>query len=94
MLYAFQDRENLFLIMDLMTGGDLRYHIGRQRRFSEEQTSNIHSLTIFPSLIYGISPFSNYLKFSLSLSFSSLDRFLFLFLCPFSSDLFFITFFF
>ena len=40
MLYAFQDRENLFLVMDLMTGGDLRFHIGRQRRFSEEQTSN------------------------------------------------------
>lgn len=39
MLYAFQDRENLFLVMDLMTGGDLRFHIGRQRRFSEEQTS-------------------------------------------------------
>lgn len=38
MLYAFQDRENLFLVMDLMTGGDLRFHIGRQRRFSEEQT--------------------------------------------------------
>ena len=40
MLYAFQDRENLYLVMDLMKGGDLRYHIGRQRRFTEEQTSN------------------------------------------------------
>ncbi|KRW98381.1 Protein kinase-like domain [Pseudocohnilembus persalinus] len=38
MFYAFQDRENLYLIMDLMPGGDLRYHIGRQRRFNEEQT--------------------------------------------------------
>jgi len=38
MLYAFQDRENLYLVMDLMKGGDLRYHIGRQRRFTEEQT--------------------------------------------------------
>ncbi|KAL4473326.1 hypothetical protein ABPG73_013016 [Tetrahymena malaccensis] len=38
MFYAFQDRENLHLVMDLMPGGDLRYHIGRQRRFSEEQT--------------------------------------------------------
>lgn len=26
---AFQDRENLYLVMDLMNGGDLRYHIGR-----------------------------------------------------------------
>ncbi|CAD8060278.1 unnamed protein product [Paramecium sonneborni] len=36
--YAFQDRENLFLILDYMQGGDLRYHIGRMRRFSEDQT--------------------------------------------------------
>ena len=39
MNYAFQDRDNLYLVMDLLTGGDLRYHIGRQKRFSEEQTS-------------------------------------------------------
>eukprot|EP00357_Protocruzia_adherens_P036602 CAMPEP_0115006092 /NCGR_PEP_ID=MMETSP0216-20121206/20275_1 /TAXON_ID=223996 /ORGANISM="Protocruzia adherens, Strain Boccale" /LENGTH=412 /DNA_ID=CAMNT_0002372571 /DNA_START=145 /DNA_END=1383 /DNA_ORIENTATION=- len=38
MHYAFQDRENLFLAMDLLTGGDLRYHIGRKKRFTEEQT--------------------------------------------------------
>mmetsp|Transcript_11153 Transcript_11153/g.9529 ORF Transcript_11153/g.9529 Transcript_11153/m.9529 type:complete len:355 (+) Transcript_11153:57-1121(+) len=38
MVYAFQDRENLYLIMDLMPGGDLRHHIARQKRFSEEQT--------------------------------------------------------
>ena len=39
MLYAFQDRENLFLVMDLLNGGDLRFHICRKRKFSEEQTS-------------------------------------------------------
>lgn len=39
MTYAFQDRENLYLVMDLLTGGDLRYHICCQRKFSEEQTS-------------------------------------------------------
>ena len=38
MYYAFQDRENLYLVMDLLTGGDLRYHICKHRRFSEEQT--------------------------------------------------------
>lgn len=38
MHYAFQDRENLYLVMDLLTGGDLRYHIARHRKFSEEQT--------------------------------------------------------
>lgn len=37
MQYAFQDRENLYLAMDLMPGGDFRYHINRRKRFSEEQ---------------------------------------------------------
>jgi serine/threonine protein kinase len=35
MVYAFQDRDNLYLIMDLLTGGDLRFHIGRNLRFKE-----------------------------------------------------------
>jgi serine/threonine protein kinase len=43
MHYAFQDRENLFLVMDYMSGGDLRYHIGKNRRFNEELTSNINN---------------------------------------------------
>lgn len=38
MQYAYQDREKLYLVMDLMPGGDLRYHIGKQRRFTEAQT--------------------------------------------------------
>lgn len=38
MLYAFQDREGLYLVMDLMSGGDLRFHLGKQRTFSENQT--------------------------------------------------------
>lgn len=38
MQYSFQDRDNLYLVMDLLNGGDLRYHIARHRRFSEEQT--------------------------------------------------------
>ncbi|CAG9323134.1 unnamed protein product [Blepharisma stoltei] len=38
MHYAFQDRESLYLVMDLMPGGDLRYHLGRCKSFSEEQT--------------------------------------------------------
>jgi serine/threonine protein kinase len=38
MVFAFQDRENLYLVMDLMTGGDLRHHVGRQKKFTEEQT--------------------------------------------------------
>ncbi len=39
MIYAFQDYDYLYLVMDLLTGGDLRYHISRHKRFSEEQTS-------------------------------------------------------
>ncbi|KAM3134942.1 hypothetical protein pb186bvf_012942 [Paramecium bursaria] len=38
MHYAFQDRENLYLVLDLLRGGDLRYHLGKMRRFNEEQT--------------------------------------------------------
>ena len=38
MQYAFQDYENLYLVMDLLTGGDLRYHVSRYRKFTEEQT--------------------------------------------------------
>ena len=38
MKFAFQDRENLYLVMDLMKGGDLRFHINQRERFSEEET--------------------------------------------------------
>jgi hypothetical protein len=34
--YAFQDREDLYLVCDLLTGGDLRFHIGKRKRFNEE----------------------------------------------------------
>ena len=39
MHYAFQDNENLYLVMDLLTGGDLRFHISRHKKFTEDQTS-------------------------------------------------------
>ncbi|CAD8096045.1 unnamed protein product [Paramecium sonneborni] len=38
MIYSFQDRDNLYLVMDLLTGGDLRQHVGRLGRFNEQQT--------------------------------------------------------
>ena len=38
MYYAFQDRESLYLVMDYLSGGDLRYHICKHRKFTEEQT--------------------------------------------------------
>jgi len=40
MNYAFQDRENLYLVMDLLTGGDLRYHFSKRRRFTENEARN------------------------------------------------------
>ena len=41
MHYSFEDRDNLYLVIDLMSGGDLRYHIGKHRRFTEEQISKL-----------------------------------------------------
>lgn len=38
MHFAFSDNENLYLVMDLLLGGDLRYHITRRRKFSDETT--------------------------------------------------------
>jgi serine/threonine protein kinase len=38
MHFAFQDRDTLYLVLDLMEGGDLRYHIG-DRIFNEIQAS-------------------------------------------------------
>ena len=38
MICSFQDNENLYLVMDLFTGGDLRYHICHKRKFSENET--------------------------------------------------------
>ncbi len=37
MRQAFQDRDTLYLIMDLMPGGDLRYHICKKHKFTEQQ---------------------------------------------------------
>jgi len=38
MFYAFSDYENIFLVTDLVTGGDLRYHLQRKKKFSEQET--------------------------------------------------------
>ena len=36
--FAFQDKLSLYLVMDLLLGGDLRYHIAKRRRFNEQVT--------------------------------------------------------
>jgi len=38
MEYAFQDQDNLYLVLDYLSGGDLRYHISRFKKFTENQT--------------------------------------------------------
>jgi serine/threonine protein kinase len=38
MKFAFQTRENLYLAMDMMPGGDLRYHLGLRKQFNETQS--------------------------------------------------------
>jgi serine/threonine protein kinase len=40
MHYAYQDKENLYIVMDYLNGGDLRYHICKQKKFTEDQASN------------------------------------------------------
>jgi serum/glucocorticoid-regulated kinase 2 len=44
MHYAYEDRDNVYLVIDLMLGGDLRYHLGKYRKFSEEQTSKLFTM--------------------------------------------------
>lgn len=39
MCYAFQDSENLYLIMELSSGADLRYHMYKNKKFNEAETS-------------------------------------------------------
>ena len=35
--YSFQDNNKLYLVLDLLPGGDLRYHLIKYKRFSENQ---------------------------------------------------------
>ena len=41
MYYAFQDEDTLYIIMDYLSGGDLRYHICRKNYFTEIETKFI-----------------------------------------------------
>jgi serine/threonine protein kinase len=47
MHYAFQDLENLYIVLDYVSCGDLRYHMGRGRTFSERKISSIRSYEEF-----------------------------------------------
>ena len=37
MIYSFQDHDYLYLVMDLLPGGNLRYHLGIKKKFNEKQ---------------------------------------------------------
>ncbi|XP_059219671.1 serine/threonine-protein kinase 32A isoform X2 [Stomoxys calcitrans] len=37
--FSFQDEEDLFMVCDLLTGGDLRYHLQNRVEFSEESVA-------------------------------------------------------
>ena len=38
MHFSFQDKDNLYLVLDYLSGGDLRYHLCMSRNFTENQT--------------------------------------------------------
>ncbi len=41
MCWAFQDSDHLYLVMELSSGADLRYHIFKNKKFSEKQASKL-----------------------------------------------------
>lgn len=49
--YAFQDDENLFMILDLMLGGDLRFHLDRSGHLPEKYVQ-FYAAEIASSLNY------------------------------------------
>ena len=51
MIYSFQDHDFLYLVMDLLPGGNLRYHLGIKRQFTEKQNKLndlVYSVNILP----------------------------------------------
>ena len=46
MHFSFQDLNSLYLVMDLITGKDLRYHLSKQKKFSAEQSKFFLACTI------------------------------------------------
>lgn len=46
MHYAFEDRDRLYIITDLINGGDIRYHIKRKKLFNEIELKFIVAWTV------------------------------------------------
>lgn len=38
MHFSFQDQDYLYLVMDYLPGGDLRYHLSKNKKFSEKES--------------------------------------------------------
>jgi len=54
MHYAFQDTESLYLCLDFLSGGDLRYHMNKRRFYTEEESStSLAHLRVHNSLCTG-----------------------------------------
>lgn len=49
--YSFQDEHHLFLVMDFLQGGDLFFHLRKEKRFNEE-TSAFYAAEILCALDY------------------------------------------
>lgn len=47
--YAFQDHDKLYMALDLSSGGDLRYHLYKNKKFNEAETSK--DITIYLEFI-------------------------------------------
>lgn len=45
MICAFQDRDNLYLVLEFMKGGDLRYHLMKRKCFTEVESSKQETLS-------------------------------------------------
>ena len=49
--FAFQDVEDIFVVLDLLLGGDLRYHIQQNVRFNEN-TVKVYLVELASALDY------------------------------------------
>lgn len=52
MHYAFQDRESLYIDLDYLSGGDLRYQLTKRKKFFTEKESKFFLASLILSLEY------------------------------------------
>lgn len=57
--FAFQDEQNLYLVTDYLSGGDLRRHLQRFKTFSEIQTSKIYTEFLIACVVLGLEYLHN-----------------------------------